>query len=95
MRNSIVFRFLTLLILWVGLGVLKLDGTTTSENVLQAVVFSSLVILGLILESARKNQVDLLILPVVQTILAIGLVFLVRIDLSLQTLNLFGQISVL
>lgn len=89
MRNSIIFRFLTLLILWVGLGVLKLNGNAVPENIWQAVVFSLLVLLGLILELTRKSREDFLILPVVQTILVIGLVFLVRIDPELAGAQFF------
>lgn len=80
MLNSIVFRILTLAILWIGLGVLILDDMASSQFIWQAGAFSMLVLIGAFIESFLGYDGDKSLLPVVQTIIVIGLVFLVRID---------------
>lgn len=79
MRYSLSLRFLTLAILWTGLGVLKTDQLVDSQFLWQAAVFSILVIAGALVEFFFGYDGDRNLLPVVQTILAIGLVFLIRI----------------
>lgn len=76
---SFSLRLLTLVILWVGIGLLKIDGLAGNEFFFRAGVFSVLVILGSVLEKILKYNGDHNLMPVVQTILAIGLVFLIRI----------------
>jgi len=79
MVYSISLRLLTLAILWTGLGILKIEEMLGTQFVWQAAVFSILVIGGTILEFLLGYDGDHNLLPVVQTILAIGLVFLIRI----------------
>ncbi|MEA4900132.1 FtsW/RodA/SpoVE family cell cycle protein [Desulfitobacterium sp.] len=74
-----VLRFLNLMILWVGLGVLYLEGRADRSVLWQAVIFSVLLLLGLIIEKITDYQGDPLLLATVQTIVVIGLVFLTRI----------------
>lgn len=83
MSYSLSLRFLTLAIMWTGLGVLKLDNMLGSQFLWQATVFSILLMAGVLLEFFFGYDGDGNLLPVVQTILAIGLVFLVRIKPSL------------
>lgn len=83
MSYSLSLRFLTLAIMWTGLGVLKLDNMLGSPFLWQATVFSILIMAGVLLEFFFGYDGDENLLPVVQTILAIGLVFLVRIKPSL------------
>ncbi len=75
-----LLRFLVLGILWAGLWVLKIEGKASVPILWQALLFSVLVMLGLILEKVLKVQGDAFLLPAVLAILALGLVFLVRID---------------
>lgn len=79
MLYSFSLRILTLLILWTGIGVLKTGNMANSQFLWQAAVFSILVIAGAVVEIFFAYDGDRNLLPVVQTILAIGLVFLVRI----------------
>jgi len=83
MIYSVSLRFLTLAILWTGLGVLKIEDMLDSKFIWQAAVFSVLVIAGALVEFFFGYDGDSNLLPVVQTILAIGLVFLVRIKPSM------------
>lgn len=79
MRHSLTLRTLNLVILWTGLGVLKIDKMVSSELLWQAAVFSLLIILGAAVEFFFRYNGDSNLLPVVQTILAVGLIFLIRI----------------
>lgn len=79
MLYSFSLRILTLLILWTGIGVLKTGNMANSQFLWQAAVFSILVVAGAVVEIFFAYDGDRNLLPVVQTILAIGLVFLVRI----------------
>ncbi|AHF09539.1 MULTISPECIES: FtsW/RodA/SpoVE family cell cycle protein [Dehalobacter] len=83
MLHRLSLRVLTLVILWMGLGVLKLDDMTESGFFLQGAVFSFLILAGALFEIFFCYQGDPYLLPVVQTILAIGLVFLTRINPAL------------
>lgn len=79
MKKVWFLRLLILTILWVGLGVLALDGKANEQILWQAGVFSLLLLIGAVLESLVVYKGDPLLLPTVQLILAIGLVFLTRI----------------
>jgi len=79
MLYSFSLRILTLLILWTGIGVLKTGNMANSQFLWQAAVFSILVVAGAVVEIFFAYDGDRNLLPVVQTILAIGLVFLIRI----------------
>lgn len=72
-------RLLNLMILWVGLGVLFLEGRADQQIIWQAGVFSALLMIGLLVEKITDFQGDPLLLTTVQTIVVIGLVFLTRI----------------
>lgn len=80
MLNSIFLRVLTFAILWIGLGVLGVDNMADSQYFWQAAAFSILVVLGIFLEKYLGYNGENNILPVVQTMIVIGLVFLVRIN---------------
>ncbi|MGI6449897.1 MAG: FtsW/RodA/SpoVE family cell cycle protein [Desulfitobacteriia bacterium] len=83
MLYSFSLRVLTLTIMWIGLGVLKSVNMLDSGFYFQAALFSLLVIAGSVAEFMFNYEGDGNLLPVVQTVLAIGLVFLVRINPSL------------
>lgn len=72
-------RLLILGILWIGLGLLKWESLST-QLLWQALIFSAIVLLGSLMEQILHYQGDPYILPVVQAIMAIGLVFVVRIN---------------
>jgi len=80
MRRQIEFRGLALAILWVGLGVLRLQGKVDADILWQALIFSVLTVCGCLLERLFNYRGDAYILSIVQAILAIGLVFLTRIQ---------------
>jgi len=79
MLYSLSLRILTLTIMWTGLGVLKTEDMMNGQLLWQAAVFSILVVAGALVEIFFAYDGDRNLLPVVQTILGIGLVFLVRI----------------
>ena len=83
MLNSFTLRFLTLTIFWLGVLVLKLSNMLESQFFSLAAVFSILVFLGAALEVYLGYAGDRYLIPVVQTLLAIGLVLLIRINPSL------------
>jgi cell division protein FtsW (lipid II flippase) len=80
MKKVWFLRMLILAILWIGLGVLALDGRANEQILWQAGVFSLLLLIGAILERLIIYKGDLFLLPTVQLILVIGLVFLTRIS---------------
>jgi len=81
MIRRLTTRFLILGIMWAGLILLKFESLSLSTQLLWlAIVFSVIVLLGSLLEQILHYQGDPYILPVVQAILAIGLVFVVRIN---------------
>lgn len=79
MKGNGMLRLLNLMILWVGLGVLFLEGRADQQILWQAGVFSALLLLGFMVEKITDYQGDPLLLATVQTIVVIGLVFLTRI----------------
>ncbi|MFA6807979.1 MAG: FtsW/RodA/SpoVE family cell cycle protein, partial [Eubacteriales bacterium] len=79
MRRGISLRILTFLILWTGIFVLKKGEISADEIVIQAVIFTVLVTVGLFIERFFAFKGDICLIPVVEAILAIGLVFLIRI----------------
>ncbi|UWG96173.1 FtsW/RodA/SpoVE family cell cycle protein [Dehalobacter sp. DCM] len=82
MLKSLSLRAITLSILWIGLGVLKLNDMAENGLLLQGAIFSVLIIAGSLFELFYHYQGDKYLLPTVQTIMVIGLVFLVRINPS-------------
>lgn len=79
MIQRLILRVLILGIMWIGLSLLKLDGDHT-RLLWQALIFTSIVLLGGLMEQLFNYRGDPYILPVVQAILALGLVFVVRIN---------------
>ena len=65
--------------MWVGLYLLQWEGHQ-SQLFWLALIFTGIVLLGSVMEQILHYQGDPYILPVVQAILAIGLVFVVRIN---------------
>lgn len=82
MLKSLSLRMITLAILWAGLVVLKLNDMAGSGFFLQGAVFSVLVISGALFEFFYHYEGDKYLLPTVQAVMVIGLVFLARIDPS-------------
>ena len=80
MLNSTLLRILTLAILWIGLGVLIIDGMAGNQLIWQAAAFSILVLMGIFIEYFLEYDGDKNLLPVVQLMIVIGLVFLIRIN---------------
>lgn len=78
MIQRFTFRILILGMMWIGLGLLKLDDA--SRLLWQALIFSVIVLLGSLMEQLLHYQGDPYILPVVQAIMSLGLVFVVRIN---------------
>lgn len=72
-------RGLILGMMWVGLSLLKWEGVKT-QLLWQALVFTVIVLLGSVMEQILHYQGDPYILPAVQAIMALGLVFVVRIS---------------
>ncbi|MDD4346303.1 MAG: FtsW/RodA/SpoVE family cell cycle protein, partial [Desulfitobacteriaceae bacterium] len=62
------------------------DGKMNTQLLWQAIIFSAVLIMGFLLERIFKYHGDQYLIPVVQVILTLGLVFLVRInpDLALR-----------
>jgi len=82
MLYSLSLRLITLAILWTGLGVLKIDDMADNAFFSQAAIFSMLVLVGAVIERLFRYEGDRHLVPVVQTLLAIGLVFLIRVEPS-------------
>lgn len=79
MLIKITLRMLIFAILWLGLGILKLEGKLDPQLVQQAGLLTLLILGGAILEQVLHYQGDPFILPTVQVIMTLGLVFLARI----------------
>lgn len=79
MRSQLMTRVLIISLLWTGLFLMKADGKLNTELLWQGIIFSLILLLGSLMEQLWNYQGDPYLLPVVQAILAIGLVFLVRI----------------
>ncbi|KJR48716.1 Cell division protein FtsW [Desulfosporosinus sp. I2] len=72
-------RVLILGMMWLGLNLLKWDGAM-GPLFWQALIFTVIVLVGSLMEQIFHYQGDPFILPVVQAIMALGLVFVVRIN---------------
>lgn len=79
MIQRLISRILILGMMWLGLSLLKLEGVK-SQLLWQALVFTIIVLVGSLVEQILHYQGDPYILPAVQAIMALGLVFLVRIS---------------
>ena len=79
MIQRLTTRLLISVIMWVGLYLLQWEGHQ-SQLFWLALIFTGIVLLGSVMEQILHYQGDPYILPVVQAILAIGLVFVVRIN---------------
>lgn len=79
MIRNLLLRVITLGTMWLGLSLLNLGGVKTSIYT-QALIFTVIVLLGSLLEHFLHYQGDPYIMPVVQIILAIGLVFVSRVN---------------
>lgn len=79
MIQSLISRVIILGMMWLGLSLLKWDGDM-GPLLWQALIFTAIVLLGCIAEQLFHYQGDPYILPVIQAILALGLVFVVRIN---------------
>lgn len=82
MIQRLITRIIILAMMWLGLGLLKWESMTT-QLLWQALIFTAIVLLGSLMEQILHYQGDPYILPVVQAIMAIGLVFIVRINQAL------------
>ena len=78
MIHRLTTRIIILGMMWLGLSLLKRESLST-QLLWQALIFTAIVFLGSLMEQILHYQGDPYILPVVQAIMAIGLVFLVRI----------------
>jgi len=79
MIHRLTTRLLILGMMWVGLNLLKLEGQK-SQLFWLALIFTGIVLMGSLMEQILHYQGDPYILPVVQVILVIGLVFVARIN---------------
>ena len=79
MIQRLILRILVLGMMWIGISLLKLDGDT-SRLLWQALIFTVIVLAGGLMEQVFHYRGDPYILPVVQAIMALGLVFVVRIN---------------
>ena len=79
MIHRLTSRGLILGIMWVGLSLLKW-GDVKNQLLWQALAFSAIVLLGSFVEQIFHYEGDPYILPTVQAIMAIGIVFVVRIN---------------
>jgi len=79
MIQRLTLRIIIIGMMWIGLGLLKLDADM-SRLIWQALIFTVIVLLGSLMEQLFHYQGDPYILPVVQAIMALGLVFVVRIN---------------
>ncbi|MGC7870424.1 FtsW/RodA/SpoVE family cell cycle protein [Desulfosporosinus sp. SYSU MS00001] len=79
MLYRFVSRFIIIGMMWLGLVLLKWGGNK-DQLLWQALIFTALILMGSFAEEILHYQGDPYVLPVVQAILALGLVFLVRIS---------------
>lgn len=79
MIHRLTTRVIILGMMWLGLSLLKWESLST-QLLSQALIFSAIVLLGSLMEQILHYQGDPYILPVVQAIMALGLVFVVRIN---------------
>jgi len=79
MIHRFTTRIIILGMMWLGLSLLKWESFST-QLLWQALIFTAIVLLGSLMEQILHYQGDPYILPVVQAIMALGLVFVVRIN---------------
>lgn len=79
MIQRFVSRFIVIGMMWLGFSLLNWGGEK-NQLLWQAIVFTVIVLLGSLMEEILNYQGDPYVLPVVQAIMALGLVFLVRIS---------------
>ncbi|MDQ7094761.1 FtsW/RodA/SpoVE family cell cycle protein [Desulfosporosinus sp. PR] len=79
MIHRFVSRLIIIGMMWLGFGLLKWGGEK-NQLLWQTIMFTAIVLLGSLLEEVLNYQGDPYVLPVVQAIMALGLVFLVRIS---------------
>jgi len=79
MIHRLISRSIIVGMMWIGLSLLKL-GNLKSQLHWQALIFTVIVLLGSLIEGISRYQGDPFILPTVQAIMALGLVFVVRIS---------------
>ena len=79
MIHRFILRLIVIGMMWLGFVLLNWGGKM-HQLLLQAVVFSAILLIGSVMEQLLGYQGDPYVLPVVQAILALGLVFLVRIS---------------
>ncbi|ODA40946.1 FtsW/RodA/SpoVE family cell cycle protein [Desulfosporosinus sp. BG] len=79
MIQRLTSRSLILGMMWIGLSLLKWGGVK-NQLLWQALVFTAIVLIGSLMEQVFHYQGDPYILPAVQAIMALGLVFVVRIS---------------
>ncbi|MHB8124232.1 MAG: FtsW/RodA/SpoVE family cell cycle protein [Desulfitobacteriaceae bacterium] len=79
MISRLITRVLIIALLWTGLFLMKVDGKLNIGLLWQAIIFCLILLIGSLLEQLWNYHGDPYLLPVVQAILALGLVFLVRI----------------
>ncbi|WP_407307568.1 FtsW/RodA/SpoVE family cell cycle protein [Desulfosporosinus sp. SB140] len=79
MIHRFVSRFIIIGMMWLGFSLLKWGGER-NQLLWQTIMFTAIVLLGSLLEEVLNYQGDPYVLPVVQAIMALGLVFLVRIS---------------
>ena len=79
MIHRLTTRIIILGMMWLGLSLLKWESLST-QLLWQALIFTVIVLLGSLMERILHYQGDPYILPVVQAIMALGLVFVVRIN---------------
>lgn len=86
MGTKITLRLLIVAILWLGLGILEWAGKSNAQLVGPALLLTIILVLGAVLEQLLHYQGDPFLLPSVEAIMTVGLVFLARIrpDLALR-----------
>ncbi len=82
MISRLTTRMIIIGMMWLGLALLNWENMS-SQLLWQALIFTAIVFLGCLAEHIFHYRGDPYILPVVQAIMALGLVFIVRIDPNL------------
>jgi len=86
MGKKLSLRLLIATILWLGLMILKYEGKFTEKLVGPAFLLTLIMVVGVLVEHLLQYRGDPFLLPTVEAIMTVGLVFLVRIrpDLALR-----------
>ncbi|NMA68713.1 MAG: FtsW/RodA/SpoVE family cell cycle protein, partial [Desulfitobacterium sp.] len=79
MKKVWLLRLIIIATLWLGLGILVWEGIANQEILWQAGVFTILLLIGATLENLVTYKGDPYLLPTVQLLLVIGLIFITRI----------------